>query len=208
MFNGQQIFMLVLGIIACFMGYSVFRSMLPLWGFLLGGWIAFTLLPSFLPGARAADMIVQIIAFVAGGLVGALISVPLYFVIIFLSGAALGMLLGVLTGALIDVGGIASVAQITALSSMSFPPMPQTGLQYMLMAIFGSIMGGMAIAFQKFMICASSSFLGAAAIITGLAGPISLSVGSAVGRSAVMLMGWMVLAFIGLFIQFRMMDEV
>lgn len=205
--SGQQIFMLVLGIIACFMGYSMFRSMLPLWGFLLGGWIAFTFLPTFMP-ERAGELLAQLIAFVAGGLIGAAISVPLYFVVIFLSGAAMGMVLGVVAGALIQTGGVSSVAQLTNFTNMAFPPLPQTGLQYMLMAIFGLIMGSLALGFQKFMICASSAFLGAAAIITGLSGMIAMNTSGSSGRSAVMLVGWMVLAFVGLFVQFRMSGDV
>ena len=208
MITGQQTGMLVLGLLACFMGYSMFRSMLPLWGFLLGGWIAFTLMPSVVQDARAGQMIYQIGSFVAGGLVGMLISLPLYFVIIFLSGAALGMLMGILTGALIDVGGIASVRQLTTFTSMSFPPLPQTPLQFVLMMIFALVLGGVAVAFQKFMVCASSAFLGAAAIITGLSGPIAMLANNDASRGAFMMIGWMLLGLIGLFVQFRALGEV
>ena len=37
MIDVQQPNMLGLGVIACFFGYSMFRNMMPLWGFLLGG---------------------------------------------------------------------------------------------------------------------------------------------------------------------------
>lgn len=207
MFHGQDIVMVVLGIAACFAGYSMFRSLLPLWGFLLGGWIAYTLAPTFF-GAQADTLIFQIGSFVIGGLIGAIISIPLYFVIIFLTGAALGMLMGVVVGAIVDVGGIATAPQINALASMSFPPMPTTALQFLLMVVFGLILGGLAISFQKFMICASSSFIGAAAIISGLTGPIALTSSTMVGRNAIMMIGWILIAFLGVFIQFRMMGEV
>lgn len=208
MFHGQDIVMVVLGIAACFAGYSMFRTMLPLWGFLLGGWIAYTLAPTF-AGAQFADtLLFRIGSFVIGGLIGAIISIPLYFVIIFLTGAALGMLMGIIVGAIIDVGGIATASQVNTLASMSFPPMPQTALQFLLMVVFGLILGGIAISFQKFMIIASSSFIGAAAIISGLTGTIALTSSTAVGRNAVMMIGWILVAFVGIFIQFRMMGEV
>jgi hypothetical protein len=200
-------FMLVLGIIACFMGYSLFRSMLPMWGFLIGGWIAWTLLPGFMP-AQANQFIYQAGAFAVGGIIGGIISMPLYFVIIFLSGAGLGMLVGVVVGALIEVGGVSSMAQMTSFTSMAFPPLPQTALQLALMMVFGLILGGVAIGFQKFMVCASSAFLGAAAMITGLTSVINSMQATATGRSAVMMTGWLVLGMIGVFIQYRMMDEV
>lgn len=205
--SGQDLVLVVLGILLCFAGYSLFRSMLPLWGFLIGGWIVYTLLPVFFP-LQAGQMLYQIIAFAAGGVIGAIISMPLYYVIIFLSGGALGMLFGILVGALIEVGGISSVPQLTTFTTMSFPPMPQTALQFILMMVFGLIMGGLAIGFQKFMICASSGFLGAAAIMSGLTGTVLLATTTDMSRSAVMLTGWLILGMLGVLLQFRMMGEV
>lgn len=205
--SGQDLVLVVLGILLCFAGYSLFRSMLPLWGFLIGGWIVYTLLPVFFP-LQAGQMLYQIIAFAVGGVIGAIISMPLYYVIIFLSGGALGMLFGILVGALIEVGGISSVPQLTTFTTMSFPPMPQTALQFILMMVFGLIMGGLAIGFQKFMICASSGFLGAAAIMSGLTGTVLLATTTDMSRSAVMLTGWLILGMLGVLLQFRMMGEV
>ena len=206
--TGQGMFLVVFGIAACIAGYSMFRSMVPLWGFLLGGWIGFTMLPVFVSGPQAAQIIYQIGSFLIGGVVGAIIAYPLYYVIIFLSGGALGMMTGILIGALIDMGGINSFRHLDTLASMSFPPSPQSGTQFLAMVICGLIMGGLAIAFQKFMVIASSAFLGAAAIISGLVGPIAQIATSDMGRGAVTILGWIILGFIGVFIQFRTMDEV
>lgn len=208
MLSGQDIVMIVFGIAFCFMGYSMFREMMPLWGFLLGGWIAYTLLPAVVHGPQAHELLFQVIAFGVGGVIGAIISFPLYLGIVFLTGAALGMLMGILVGAFIDTGGFTSFRQITAFTAMSFPPLPQTGMQYFLMVVFGLVLGGIAIPFQKFMVCASSAFLGSAAMITGLGGPISLVSSSDMGRGAVMMVGWLILGLVGLFVQFRMLGEV
>jgi len=208
MVTGQDAFLIVLGVLACFTGYSMFRGMLPAWGFVLGGWIAYTFLPAIVGAGRANELVVQIIGIGIGALIGAAIATPLYFVIIFLSGGALGMLFGVMLGALIDVGGLSSVRQLTAFTAMSFPPTPQSGIQYLLGGIGAIFMGGMAINFQKFMICASSAFLGAAAVVTGLGGSFVAMSNSDMGRSAIMLTAWLVLGMIGMFVQFRMLGEV
>lgn len=204
----QDALLIVFGIGLCFMGYSMFQGMLPLWGFVLGGWIAYTLLPSILGAAQASELLFQIIGIAVGGLIGAAIAVPLYFVIVFLSGASLGMMFGVMLGVLADIGGISSIRQLTTFTSMSFPPVPQSTTQFILMIIGGLILGVAAIQFQKFMICASSSFLGAAAVVTGLGGPIVNVATSEASRGAVIIITWMLLGLIGLFVQFRMMGEV
>jgi hypothetical protein len=204
----QDALMIFFGIALCFMGYSMFQGMLPLWGFVLGGWITYTLLPTIVGDARAAELLVQIIGIGIGALIGAAIAIPLYYVIVFLSGSALGMMFGIMFGALVDIGGISSIRQLNAFTQMSFPPMPQTGTQFLLMIIGGVILGVAAIRFQKFMICASSAFLGAAAVVTGVGGPIVSVSASEMSRAAVLITIWMVLGLLGLFVQFRMMGEV
>jgi hypothetical protein len=207
MITGQDAFLIALGILACFSGYSMFRSMLPLWGFILGGWFAYIMLPAVVGPGRADSLIVKIVGIGIGALIGAAISTPLYYVIVFLSGAALGMIFGVMFGTLIDVGGLSSMAQLNQFIALSFPPAPQSGMQFLMMVIGGLILGSAALNFQKFMICASSAFLGAAAIITGLGGSLGSLTSSDMNRSAFMLIGFLILGMIGLFVQFRAMGE-
>ncbi len=204
----QDAFLIVVGLLLCLMGYSMFKGMLPIWGFILGGWIAYTILPAVVGAGRASELIVQIIGIGVGALIGAIIAVPLYYVLIFLAGAAWGMILGIMLGALIDVGGLGTVHQLTVFTRMSFPPVPQTGTQFLFMIIIGVILGGLAVNFQKFMICASSAFIGSAALITGLLGPITALSASEMGRGALMVAAWVVLGLLGLFIQYRMMGEI
>ncbi|MBE0698639.1 MAG: DUF4203 domain-containing protein [Anaerolineaceae bacterium] len=199
--------MIVFGVIALIGGYSLFRSMLPLWGFILGGWLAFSFLPVVIHTPQAKTAIFQAIAFIAGGIVGAAVAIPLYFVIVFLSGAALGGLAGVMIGAIIDVGGFNSVRQIMRFTEMAFPPIPQTSTQFIMLAVFGLILGAAAINFQKFMVIASSSFLGSAALVSGLIGPITQIGASDMNRAATMLTTWLVLGILGMIIQFRWIGE-
>ncbi len=200
--------MIVFGAVALIGGYSMFRSMLPLWGFILGGWLAFSFLPVVVRSPQAATPLFQAIAFIGGGLFGALISMPLYFVIVFLSGAVLGGIAGVMAGAVVDVGGLSSARNLMNITYMSFPPIPHSNTQIILMVIFGLIMGGVAINFQKFMVIASSSFMGSALMVSGMIAPITTLSLSDMNSAAMMMMSWLVLAVIGMIVQFNMLGEV
>ena len=39
------IVLVVFGILVCFAGYNIFQSMLPLWGFILGGFVCILFIP-------------------------------------------------------------------------------------------------------------------------------------------------------------------
>jgi uncharacterized membrane protein HdeD (DUF308 family) len=58
------------------------------------------------------------------------------------------------------------------------------------------------------MICASSAFLGSAALVSGTITPITALSATEIGRSAIMVTAWLILGMVGLFVQFRMLGEV
>lgn len=210
MLSPQSIVMVLVGGTACFMGYSLFKGMLPLWGFILGGWIAMTMAPSFIQVPQSQITLLVIGSFVVGGIIGALIAGPLYYVIVFLSGAALGALLGIVAGALLEMGGITSFQDIRVLSNMNFtfPPQVNSVTQLVLIIILGGILGFLALNFQKFMVTASSAFLGAAGLVGGLSVLITNSF-PGIGASALMMTAWLLLGMIGIFVQYRVLgDEV
>lgn len=203
------IVLVVFGIFVCFMGYSIFRSMLPLWGFILGGAIVYLVIVQFIKVPAQQQLIVQIVGFIVGGVIGALISGPLYYVVVFLSGAAGGALLGAILGAYMDFStGTISMRALTELANMPFPPQVNTPLQLIMMVVLGLIIGGFSISFQKFMISASTAFLGAAAVVSGFSGTILTAMRTNPSRGLWIVFAWGLLAFIGLFIQFRLRDEV
>lgn len=203
----QSIGYVLIGALVCFSGYSMFRSMMPLWGFVLVGWITMTLIPIFIEVPAEQALFLRIGAFILGGIVGALIAMPLYYVIVFLSGAALGALVGIMVGAVLELGS-PSIQSLQAFSVITFPPQPHTTLQFFLMIILGLILGGLAIGFQKFMITASSAFIGSGALVGGLSGAITRQVD--ISTSGILIFtGWFLLGFLGLFVQYRFMgDEV
>jgi hypothetical protein len=208
MVTPQGIMLVLVGAIACFMGYSMFRSMLPLWGFILGGFIMMTIAPNFITVPPSQTMFLVIGSFVVGGLVGALIAMPLYYGIVFISGAALGALLGIVGGSFLDMGGITSFRDVQNLQNMSitFPPQVTSMTQLVLIVIIGGILGFMALNFQKFMITASSAFLGAAALVAGLSAVITNSMPNVSGN-ILMVVGWLLLGMVGIFVQFRVLDD-
>lgn len=202
----QDFALVIFGIVACFTGYSMFRGMLPLWGFLLGGWIAYIMFPSIMPG-EAKNLLFIGIAFLIGGTIGAVIAKPLYYVIVFFSGAVLGGIVGIFLGALIDLGGINSFAQLDKFTAMTFPPFPHTPAQYLFMVILAIVMGVAAISFQQFMVTASSAFMGAAAIVSGVSVPIAAMAKSASGGGALMMLVWIIFGFVGMFVQYRVLGD-
>jgi hypothetical protein len=71
------------GAIACFFGYRLFRTVLAIFGFILGGMLA-----SSVFGISNTTM--MLVAWVVGGLIGAFILIVAYFVGVALMGAGLG----------------------------------------------------------------------------------------------------------------------
>jgi hypothetical protein len=205
MLSVQEIGLFVFGLVLCFMGYSIFRGILPLWGFLIFGWIGYTLLPTYLP-SEAGNLMAQASAFVIAGIIGAIIARPLYFVTIFLTGAVFGALLGVMVGSFIEVGGIMSLAQLERFVNMSFPPNPTSTIQYALMFVAALIVGALAISFQKNLIILSSAYLGSAAIVSGLSSILAGYATGGASRGAIMLLAWLVIGTIGMFAQ-NLMDR-
>jgi hypothetical protein len=71
------------GIISCFFGYRLFRTVLAIFGFILGALAASSLF-------GVSDTGLMVVAAVAGGLLGAFVLIAAYFVGVALVGAGLG----------------------------------------------------------------------------------------------------------------------
>jgi hypothetical protein len=77
------IVLLIGGTVSCFFGYRLFRLVLAIFGFILGGFAASSIF-------GISDTGPMMIAVIAGGLVGAAILIAAYFVGVALMGAGLG----------------------------------------------------------------------------------------------------------------------
>jgi hypothetical protein len=207
MVTPQGIVLVIFGLLVCFSGYSMFKSMLPVWGFIFGGLVAINFAPAVM-GRADPTLVFLVIAFVVGGAIGALISAPLYYGAVFLTGAGLGALLGIVVGSYLELtNGVLSFRALTALAAMQFPPPVTSTLQLVLMIAFAIITGGFAIAFQKFMLTASTAFIGSAAVVAGFnQAALSILQGSS-GRAVWIMLVWLLLAMLGIFVQYRLRDE-
>jgi hypothetical protein len=174
---------IALGIAQCFFGYRIFRVILGITGFflggLLGGYIALSL-----TGSQAAAVIGGLI----GGLIGAGLMAGLYIFGVFLIGALFGAMVAL---------------AITGISGGQ--------PQYWLIIILALAAGVLAAVLQKVVIVLATAFGGAWWAVTGIAviaGAIAVEtprqlLGGLAGASTAWLVGWFVLGVVGLFFQYR-----
>ena len=80
------IVLVVGGLVACFLGYRLFKFVLAIFGFILGALAASSLF-------GVSDTWAMVVAAIVGGIVGALLLLAAYFVGVALVGAAIGALL-------------------------------------------------------------------------------------------------------------------
>ena len=126
------------GALSCFAGYRLFRVVLAIYGFILGGSIASSTL-------AATNATGQLLAWIVGGFAGALLLVLAYFVGIALVGAGLGALVAHVTWNYFGTGDP--------------PPM-----LVIVLAILGAI-GAMVL--QRYVIVVATAFGGAWTLLLG-----------------------------------------
>jgi len=134
---------LALGILLWFLGYRIFKSVLGFYGFLIGA-----ALGGGLAAVLGAGQLIAIIAAVVVGLICAVLAVSLYFVGVFLAGAALGVFAGV-----------------SLSSALKGVPL----LTLILGVVLGVIGGLAALLLQKLIIILSTASIGSAEIVIGAA---------------------------------------
>jgi hypothetical protein len=83
------------GIVSCFFGYRLFRIVLAIFGFIFGGMIASSVF-------GVSDTTLMLVAWIAGGLLGAFILIVAYFLGVALAGASIG---ATLANLMFSVGG-------------------------------------------------------------------------------------------------------
>ncbi len=174
---------IVLGAIQCFFGYRIFKFVLGFTGFILGGVLAGAIAFSL-----SGEELVALLAGLVGGLVGAGLLAALYYLGVFFIGALLGVTLG---------------AALLALADVSPGPV--------LLLISGVLVGALALAFQKLLIIASTSFVGSWGVVTGVAHFISSDIDllnqdplfPSPDTRLYLIVVWIVLALAGVLVQYR-----
>ncbi|HRR57776.1 MAG TPA: DUF4203 domain-containing protein, partial [Acidobacteriota bacterium] len=131
---------IVLGLLACFAGYRIFRVLLGILGFLGGALLAGGLTWTFLTQSQTVTIVVGIL----GGLLGAALLSIFYFLGIFALGAAFGGLLGYLLAPVVSLEPIVGAL------------------------LLGIICGILTLAAQRLLITVSTAFGGAWAVLSGI----------------------------------------
>ncbi len=184
-----------LGALYCFFGYRIFKIILGILGF-IGGASAAAAVAFDIFGR---EQVILIVAGLVGGIMGAVLMVVLYFIGIFLLGAWLGSLLGILlTG-----GGGSTVETVIILT----------------LAVMGGIV---AVLLQKLMIILSTALGGSWSIVSGIFyfvgggfGPIrsfqyhpNPKILRSMGvQGYVMLLCWVLLGIAGIIVQYRITKD-
>ncbi|MGM0745148.1 DUF4203 domain-containing protein [Rhodohalobacter sp.] len=132
---------ILVGALQCFYGYRIFKFILGLFGFLLGGVLAAAIGLNF-----TQEVVVVFLFGLVGGFIGAALMTALYFVGVFVIGSFLGGILGVVLYAVAESN-----------------PDPVALL------ILAVIAGVIALVFQKFMIIVSTGFGGSWMVVIGVA---------------------------------------
>ena len=131
------IILLVGGLLACFAGYRIFRTVLGIYGFILGA-----LLATSIVGGESTWW--TIVAAVAGGAIGAALMIAAYFIGVALIGAGVGAMLVNLVWA--GIGGEPHVAVV------------------IIAAILGALG---ALSLQRYVIIGATAFGGAQTVVVG-----------------------------------------
>lgn len=136
--------LIIFGFLFCFFGYIIFRILLAITGFILGGAIAVTALSASGDG----EVIILLGGFLFGGIIGAALLYILYFLGVFLVGAGFGALAASI---LLALAGVDS----------------DTALVFILTAAGAG--GVIALILEKIIVILGTSLNGASSIVTGIA---------------------------------------
>jgi hypothetical protein len=188
-----EIIAIAFGLLNCFFGYRIFRVLLGIYGFVVGAGVGI-----FVASNLAAGQALWLaVGAVAGGIIGAVLMVLLYFVGVFVVGA---------------FGGVLLVNAIGAVTGFAVPTV--------VVIIAAVVVGILALILQRAVLVLLTAFAGAWAAVSGgallLAGR-SLPAISIIARPATweqanlpmlaILISWLVLGVVGMSVQFRATRE-
>jgi hypothetical protein len=188
--NAIVLLAILVGTIQCFFGYRIFKVILGLTGFLMGGALA-----ASVGYALSQAVVVAILAGLVGGVIGASLMIVLYYIGIFLMGAFFGGLIG--------------TAVFMAIQNH---PEPVAWLIFAVIStILAIIAGVLALIFQKLMIIIATAFAGAWGVVTGIAyfttgviDPTNIDrmLGLKGAQLYTILLSWLALGIVGVIVQY------
>lgn len=139
------IILLLVGAVICIFGYRIFTDALPLWGAVVGG--AFAVYVSTLfypfPGGVVQAAAPQLIALSVGVVLGLVLSRFVPFIIVFITGAAMGGLV----------------------TSVGYPMLMRGQSNLVVVVLVAAVAGVLAVRFQEVVMIVSTAFAGALAVV-------------------------------------------
>jgi hypothetical protein len=184
-----------LGLIACFSGYRLFMTLIPMWGFFTGLWLGITGLQSAFGETIFAGMSGLVFGIFLG-MILAVLAYFFYFLGVFILGASIGY--GLTTTILVSGFDIPSGLPVSVIS---------IGVALLFAVLF------LALNAQKYLVIFLTAFGGAGVVITGLLlllnritfQQISTSIGAIIPvpftAGSTWWFGWFVLALLGILTQ-------
>ena len=138
---------LIAGAVICFFGYPMINSAIRVWGFVVAGVAAVLVAVGLfhIPGSLTHLTLQMGVVFVLGGIVGALVAGPLSILIIFISGTALGILVG----------------------NYAFPMLTRGPENTLLTVVLALVTGLLSVRFQEVVLIITTAFVGAAMMFYG-----------------------------------------
>ncbi|MBN1660551.1 MAG: DUF4203 domain-containing protein [Anaerolineae bacterium] len=179
--------LIAFGLLNCLAGYRIFRLLLGLYGLILGVIVGATIAGNVTDG----ETVWVIVGAIAGGLVGAALFVLLYFVGVFLVGAA---------------GGVSLVTFLGGMLSMEMPTL--------VILIVAIAVGIIALIVQRAVLILATAFSGAWLAVSGVAALMTgaepawvrlfrRAAGGEVNDYSLIVLGaWLVLGVLGAVVQF------
>lgn len=150
------IILLFVGAVICIFGYRIFQDALPLWGAVVGG--AFAVYVSTLfypfPGGVLQVTVPQLVALAIGVALGLVLARFVPFIIVFITGAAMGGLV----------------------TSVGYPILMRGQSNLVVVVLAAAAAGFLAVRFQEIVMIVSTAFAGALGVVYGISLLTSLDV--------------------------------
>lgn len=191
--------LVLIGLIICVSGRTIFTTTPFLGGFLIGGLLGFEVGLTFikLPATNLPFYVLPLAAFLIGGLIGGVLAKVLYALLLVISGIALGSFIGLVAGYVINLGGNPHV-----LTSNFFSFQPENTVQLYTMVIAAAIFGALALVSEDLMTMLSTAFFGAGIAVINLSDLFDATTNlTFVSNTVFVIFAWIFLGLGGMFIQ-------
>lgn len=159
-----EIIRIAVGLSLLIMGGAFIRDYPRVGGFLVGGLVAVEIVIRATTLTGIWDWAGPLLAFAAGGLVGAILGSILSMFMLVIYTSLLGAMIGYVIGFLLMMGGNTRQILDSLLQLSSIDP-----IQSAFMVVFALVFGFLSVRFQEFMGMASTAFIGSALTIVALA---------------------------------------